>query len=285
MFEAITQELTMNDQPVRVHALSTGVVIVPKKFKEGKRKGLWAKLDILLDSEFAEWMPVWVWVIEHPEGVFLIDSGAHSKINNDDYFKKSGFFAHWFNRKYFKFQINREQEIDQQLLRLSLSSKNIQAIILTHLHIDHTDGLSHFPDTKVLVSKVEWDQPSGHLPKLYPPWFKPELISYEQKYKCFDQACFLTKNMDLIALHTPGHTHGSMSVLLKTDQCDLLFVGDVCYEQNQIISNHFSGANINFLKAKDSYEKIKQLAKTDKIIVLPSHDGEAGIRLKDLQVL
>ncbi|HEV9036146.1 MAG TPA: hypothetical protein VGQ51_05985 [Puia sp.] len=29
----------------------------------------------LLDRHFTEWLPVWVMVIEHPEGIFVIDTG------------------------------------------------------------------------------------------------------------------------------------------------------------------------------------------------------------------
>jgi hypothetical protein len=57
-------------------------------------------------------------------------------------------------------------------------------------------------------------------------------------------------------------------------------VGDVCYFQNQLISDSFSGVNINHAKAKATYNKFKALSKTCKLVFLPSHDKEAGKRLK-----
>ncbi len=50
-------------------------------------------------------MPIWVWVIEHPEGIFVIDTGENTKIQTPGYFKSSGVFANWFNRAMFKFKM------------------------------------------------------------------------------------------------------------------------------------------------------------------------------------
>jgi N-acyl homoserine lactone hydrolase len=125
-------------------------------------------------------------VIEHPERIFVIDTGENSKINEPDYFKSSGWFANWFNQTMFKFEISREEEIDQQLLYLGIRPKDLSAVILTHLHLDHIDGLKYFPETKILVNKLEWEHPYGDLPRLYPSWFKPELIELDQPYASFD---------------------------------------------------------------------------------------------------
>jgi glyoxylase-like metal-dependent hydrolase (beta-lactamase superfamily II) len=63
-------------------------------------------------------------------------------------------FANWLNRAMFRFQISREQEIDKQLLKLNIKPKDVKAVFLTHLHLDHIDGLKHFPETKIVVNKL-----------------------------------------------------------------------------------------------------------------------------------
>ena len=279
VFESVTKEFTISGTTVKVHGFSTGKVAVKTKFRETKRKGALAILAILFDSQFTDWLPIWVWVIEHPEGIFVIDSGENSNINDSKYFDKSGFFTKWFNRSLFKFQVTREQEIDIQLQKLGINIKDVKSLVLTHMHIDHTDGLKHFQDTKIIVSKIEKETPSGQIPQLFPTWFDPQTITLDEKYECFDHAYFLTQDKDMIALHTPGHTPGSMSILLKTDQCDLLFVGDVCYEESQIRNMRFSGANESLNKAKKTYENILELAQTHNLVILPSHDEASAQRL------
>jgi N-acyl homoserine lactone hydrolase len=285
MFSNESIELTINKIPVKIHAISTGSVAVKTKFSESKKTGVLAKLDFIFDKKFTEWMPIWIWVIEHSEGIFIIDTGENTNIQTPDYFKCSGVFANWLNRAMFRFKISREQEIDKQLLKLNIKPKEVKAVLLTHLHLDHIDGLKHFPGTKIIVNKLEWEKPYGDLPKLYPHWFKPELIELNEQYECFDNACFLTIAKDLIALHTPGHTNGHMSILLKTDNCHILFAGDMCYNQNQLLTNRFAGVNVSHSKAGDTYKKIKSLAKISKLVFLPSHDIKAGKRLKGLVTL
>ena len=216
MFANNSVEVSIKGARVKIHAISTGMVSVKTRFRESSKKGMLAKLDFIFDKKFTEWMPIWVWVIEHPEGIYLVDTGSNANVNNSDYFKSSGFFASWFNHKMFKFSIDRDQEIDKQLLKIGISPNEVKAVILTHLHLDHTDGLRHFPKARIFVNKLEWEEPFGDLPKLYPEWFKPELIDLDEKYQNFDHAFYLTDAKDLIAIYTPGHTHGSISVVLKS---------------------------------------------------------------------
>jgi N-acyl homoserine lactone hydrolase len=212
----------------------------------------------------------------------MVDTGENANINNSGYFKSSGMFDNWFNNKMFKFSIDREQEIDKQLLKIGIHPNDVITIVLTHLHLDHTDGLGHFPKSKVIVNKQEWKNPFGDLPKLYLIWLKPELIELNEKYQHFDRAFYLTDSKELIAIHTPGHTHGRISVVLKTGDYDFAFAGDIFYLQDQLINNSYSGINISYSFAKDTYNKFRVLSKTYIPGSLPSYDKEAGARLEKL---
>jgi N-acyl homoserine lactone hydrolase len=285
MFNNKSISLTINQVPVKIHAFSTGEVSVKTKFRDRTKTGIFAQLDFIFDKKYTEWMPIWVWVIEHPEGIFVIDTGENANINDPNYFKSSGWFANWFNRAMFKFRVSREQEIDAQLAKVSIQPDVVKAVLITHLHLDHIDGLRHFPKTPIIVHQKEWEKPYGDLPKLYPDWFKPELITLNENYECFDQAHYLTAARDLVAIHTPGHTNEHTSFLLKTDQGDILFAGDICYNQEQILTSHFAGVDVSAGKSSDTYRKIKTLADHSKLVFLPSHDSDSGKRLVNMDFL
>jgi glyoxylase-like metal-dependent hydrolase (beta-lactamase superfamily II) len=285
MFNSQSVSLTINNAPVKVHAFSTGEVSVKTKFRDRTKTGVFAQLDFIFDKQYTEWMPIWVWVIEHPEGIFVIDTGENSNINDPGYFKSSGWFASWFNRAMFKFRVNREQEIDAQLATVGIRPEDVKAVLITHLHLDHIDGLRHFPKTPIIVHQKEWEKPYGDLPKLYPDWFAPELITLSENYECFDQAHYLTAARDLVAIHTPGHTNEHISFLLKTDQGDILFAGDICYNQEQMLTSHFAGVDVNAGKSTATYQKVKGLADRSKLVFLPSHDSESAKRLVEMDFL
>ena len=78
---------------------------------------------------------------------------------------------------------------------------------------------------------------------------------------------------------TPGHTKGHCSVLLQTDEVDILFAGDVVYEAAQLKNNTIAAPNDRKLSLS-SYSNIKSYGLQRPLIVLPSHDKESLLRLE-----
>ncbi|MEP6465336.1 MAG: N-acyl homoserine lactonase family protein [Parafilimonas sp.] len=285
MFETTTVQLHLHQQPIKIHLVSTGAVAVKTKFRENKHSGFRALLSFITDKRFTEWLPIYILIIEHPEGVLIIDAGEIAEVEHKNYFKSCGFFANWFDTSQFKFSVKREDEIDKQLERLNISSKKIKAIVLTHLHFDHTDGVKHFPNAKIMVSQDEWDKPFGDLPKLYPAWFKPELIEMKDQFDVFKKAAYLTDAKDILLVETSGHTYHHSSVLIKADECILFFAADICYSQNQLLQNTFPGNNASNKLAQETYKTVRLFAKKNAIVFIPSHDATAAERLKSLLTL
>jgi hypothetical protein len=70
--------------------------------------------------------------------------------------------------------------------------------------------------------------------------------------------------------------------LLKADECSIFIAADICYTQYQVIEEKYSGTNANHKMAKDTYNKVKRFAKTNKFVFIPSHDADASVRLREL---
>jgi glyoxylase-like metal-dependent hydrolase (beta-lactamase superfamily II) len=276
---------TSKGAKLKVHAVSTGTVKVKKKFRSSKRRGYAGLIQSFISKEFTEWMPIWVWVIEHPEGNFLIDTGEIEAVNEPEYFKSSGRFEDWMNTTQFKFKVSRQEEIDQQLKQMSLTASDIDRVYLTHLHLDHVEGIRHFPESTFLVHDEEWKKPYGDLPKLYPDWFSPNLVQASTQYGPFKKACPLTEVKDFWMVHTPGHTPGHSSFILETDQCNLLFAGDISYSQDQLLKNKFASANASRKKAAESYAAVLAYANESPCIYLPSHEWACIDRLKRTETI
>ena len=282
MFPTVTVELHKNGKPVRIHLVSTGAVSVKRKFRDATKTGVWAMIDFIRDKNFTEWMPIWVMVVEHPERIFVIDTGENADVNNPGYFKSSGFFANWFDTTQFKFEVKPDEEIGPQLERLHVSNDTIKSVILTHLHLDHIDGLKYFPKNDILVNKHEWEKPFGDLPKLYPTWFKPTLVELNERYDVFNKAYYLTEAKDMILVDTPGHTYGHCSVIINCDEGCVFFAADICYSEEQLLDERYSGANAKHALAQSTYGKVKAFAKDHKVIFIPSHDAAAAERLQHM---
>ena len=272
---------------VKVHAVQTGSISVKENFLTRKGPGFLSKLNILLGSAYAGFMPIWVWVIEHPEGIFVIDTGEIEESGDKAFYKhetigtKFNLMAMSSRRK-----IGKGDELDTQLAKLGIKPDQVSRVVMTHLHGDHTDGLKFFPNNEIIVNEAERGKPYGNLPTTYPKWFNPTLVNFSKdRVDLFDVAYPLTRSEDLLMVPTPGHTHHHSSILLKTDKEHILFAGDVSYTAHQLLNYHFAGANINYAASRKTYDNVLGYAQKHPLVYLPSHDANSANRLLNKECL
>ena len=283
LYQNITTTVKLKGKDVRVHALCTGTVAIKTAFRTKKAPGELAKLAILFDKHYTEYLPIWVWVIEHPEGLMVIDTGETAAITDrEKYLSKENAFMRFQARHVAKFKVSEKEALSYQFDRVGLKLGDVRLVALTHLHLDHTDGLKFFPKTEIIVGDYEFNHPVGNMPTTYPHWFNPNKVQYKaNRIEVFDRAYSITASEDLMYVPTPGHTHGHSSVIFKTDDMDIIFAGDTSYQQQQVINGELAGVNADFRKSKETYRNLLAYASNRKTLYLPSHDENAGIRLRD----
>ena len=149
-----------------IHPLTTGQVRIHDKMHRGEGTGLRRRAKILRKGPMGELLPIHAWLIEHPEGLFLVDAG-------ETHAARSATFA--------EFHVTREDELDHQLKAADFAPADVTTVVLTHIHGDHVDGLPHVPDATVLANKREIaiaSSPMGRLQRAVtrqplPPGFDP----------------------------------------------------------------------------------------------------------------
>ena len=283
----VSSTYKLNGKDVKVYAIQTGLISVKTNFMTKKGSGIISKLNIFLGHQHTDYLPIWVWLIDHPEGVIIIDTGDIEEADHKSFYKNES-IGDKFNLMAManKRKISKEDELNNQLLKINIKPEQVSKVVLTHLHGDHTDGIKFFPNNEIIVNELEHKHPYGNLPTTYPNWFKPTLINYEKnRVQYFDIAYPITKSEDLLLVPTPGHTHYHSSVLFKTDNEHILFAGDTSYNQGQLQNNKFAGANVDYKKSQDTYTIIKQYASKYPTIYLPSHDINSGNRLLKKEII
>src|ERR671926_86896 len=127
----------------RIHLLQTGSVRI-KSAQRRRRLGGLAR--VILDRTWTEWLPIYAWAIEHPEGAIVVDTGETARTSEPGYFPR----WHPFYRTSASFNVAPEQEIGPQLRQIGIEPEQVRTVVLTHLHTDHTGGLRYFPNSEIL---------------------------------------------------------------------------------------------------------------------------------------
>jgi glyoxylase-like metal-dependent hydrolase (beta-lactamase superfamily II) len=268
---------------MKIHVIETGKVKVTENWRVGRGEGIKRLLNTLFDSEFTEWLPIYVWVIEHPEGLIVIDTGIPAEANKRIWFPP---FMPLVQRAAI-FDMTAELEVGPQLRRIGLSPDDVRWVVLTHLHQDHDGGLHHFPKAEFVVSRGEWEaaiglrgRMNGYLNHRWPTWFQPRIVDFEEiPFGSFGGQHSLTKSCDIRLVPTPGHSPGHLSVILHDGDLSIFFAGDASYTEDLLISGTSDGIGMDPQAQRDSHKKILAYAERNSTIYLPSHDPGSKDRL------
>jgi N-acyl homoserine lactone hydrolase len=265
---------------MRIHAIETGRVLIKQAQIEGRGHGLRRQLQPILSREWAEWSPTYAWVIEHPEGAIVVDTGAATHLKS---------LPRWHPLFQFavRFDIEPEQEVGPQLRGLGIGARDVKTVVLTHLHIDHDGGLAHFPHSRILASAGELAHTAGisgailgYLPKRWPSWFDPQPIAWQaSRFGPFTHSAPLTDAGDVIAVPTPGHTPNHLSVIVREGEKQILLAGDASYLEATMLSGAVDGVSPNEAVTKATLASIREFCARQPTIYLPTHDPGAAKRL------
>lgn len=122
----------------------------------------------------------------------------------------------------------------KQISEYGLNPKDIKHCILTHFHIDHTAACS---DLKNFNSQVKFYahyldaeaiEEKGHDTKTAASWYGINYIPVKLEKKFQSDLETLSLGIyDFHCIHTPGHTPGSISVLIDVNSTKILFGQDI----------------------------------------------------------
>jgi N-acyl homoserine lactone hydrolase len=270
---------------MKIQAIQTGHCITKQSFRRNKGRGRAGRLlRLFLDRTWTEKLPYDNWLIEHPEGLILIDTGETVKALQPDYYPA---FNRFFIRQNSKIFIRPEDEIGPRLEAAGIKPDEVRWVILTHMHQDHIGGLDYFPKAEILVSRREYEAAfapranlQGYMPHTWPAWFKPRLVDYENRpLGPFPQSFTLTKAGDVHLVPTAGHTLGHMAVMAKVNGTSFFFGGDAAFSQQVLIDRGIDGVASDARQSAQTLERINQYARQKPTVYLPNHDPTSKERL------
>ena len=168
-------------------------------------------------------LPIPAYLIEHPKGRALFDTGMHPDCQHDPVARVGQRIKGMFG-----FDYAPGEEISTRLEAIDCDPARIDFIVNSHLHFDHVGGNALVPNATVVVQKREWA--AGMDPELAAMrGFNRRDFDLGHKVKLVDGEHDLFGDGTVTCLPTHGHTPGHQSLRLRLPAGDVVLAGDACY--------------------------------------------------------
>lgn len=163
--------------------------------------------------------------------------------------------------------VGRRMGLEAALQEHGLAPDDIDIAIMSHAHWDHNQNFDLFHQAPLLLH--EWERKYAYRPHrndwATPAWTgamietHPSLIEVDEGYEV---------EPGIRIMHTPGHSPGSITVMVETDDGLSAVTGDVLHSSNVALTRRNPRVFWNEKEATRSIDRI--LAQAD--IIYPGHD-------------
>jgi N-acyl homoserine lactone hydrolase len=201
-------------------------------------------------------IPVMGAFIEHPDAKILIDTGVkNTKITA---------------AVECQYAQNAEQNPTSQLKRFGLTPEDIDYVIITHLHWDHAGNIDLFKNAKIVVRREE-------LKEAFVPATPGDMNYNRPDFDNIPNWMFLSNDVDyelvsgVTLLSVPGHTPGTQSVLVDTNEGKIIWASDSVYWHRNWEENKLPGIMSNGDQFLRSITKMKSFLNAT---LIPGHDPQ-----------
>lgn len=170
--------------------------------------------------------PIVSWLIEHPAGLVLFDTGMHRDLQTD--VTRLGRSADFFRPEF-----TAGEEVSARLDQRGIRATDIDLIVYSHLHFDHAGGTEEIPDARIVVQEAEWQ--AGHDRKLIERGvYSPADFDHGHDVEEIDGEHDLFGDGLIRCLPTPGHTPGHQSLRVELDSGPVVLTGDCVYFEQML---------------------------------------------------
>ncbi|WP_068083971.1 N-acyl homoserine lactonase family protein [Novosphingobium rosa] len=193
---------------VRLFAFTVGHVHMPVSY--------------FIDGEEGEIRaPVTAFLIDHPKGAVLFDTGLGQRFVRPRGTARESFI-----------DLEAGETIDEKLRAIGVEPAEIRWIIVSHFHTDHAGGNAYFPNATIVTQEAEYDYAFNNAGE--DPIYEIAEYDLGQPFLKVRGEHDLFGDGTIIIFPTLGHTPGHQSAKIRTDGGDVVLTGDCCSLQRSL---------------------------------------------------
>ena len=220
-FHAHAEKITCYNQHMKIHVLNCGYIRISENLIEtGGMMSDLRRAVLTPDPKRVE-LPVHAFLIEHRNGLFLIDTGLSRDISPaGEYDKKASekVLTKHLAAVYHPY-VPAGMAVHEQLASMGISPAELEAVIITNFDIDHVSGLKHVSDAgRIIVPEDEayWSVRTKYRIRqnreLWEPYKIERLFFRGYLTGPMNKAIDVLGDGSLMMVSIPGYTDGQAGV-------------------------------------------------------------------------
>ncbi|GAB6169814.1 N-acyl homoserine lactonase family protein [Clostridium carnis] len=206
------------------------------------------------------------YLIDTGKEVILVDTGL--PIETKDFEKKPGELLYTGEKV---------ADFVTALKNVGYKVEDINKVIITHKHPDHTGELRLFKNSKIYISQIEAEAMNLTGENII-------RVNFESgKYKNFEKSEKISDGIYMIPAY--GHTRGNSIVIVEDKELNYMLHGDITYTNDALIKNQLSVVFEDKEKAIETLNNIREFIKENDTVYLSTHSPESLVDLKEKNII
>jgi N-acyl homoserine lactone hydrolase len=210
-------------------------------------------------------IPYFVYLIEHPQGNVLFDTGGHPDlIDKPDEYLGAAADA-------FEVVMEEGDDVVSLLATVGLSPTDVAHVAHSHLHYDHAGGIEFFPDATFYVQERELQF------AYWPPVYQRDVylksdFDHDVDWFELEGEHDIFGDGKLVLFPTPGHTAGHQSLLVRLDSGSVILVADASYGPRNMEKRALPSLLWSPDAMVSSWRRIEALQRRERAKLIFTHD-------------
>jgi glyoxylase-like metal-dependent hydrolase (beta-lactamase superfamily II) len=260
---------------MRLYAFSSGALTVPKSFLQANGPSTMIQV------------PVGFFVVRHPKGNVLFDTG-----NNDRIITDPGYWGDVFIKAINPVRTP-DVAIDAQLGKIGIKPDDIKFVVVSHMHLDHGGNIAKFPKSTLIVQRDEvrnafWPEPGtagNYIPGDFMMLRSDPPSPIGNKWPMIQ----LTGDLDvfndgsLVVKRWVGHTPGSQMMIVRLPKTGtVVLTGDNVYFAENLTKNLLPDVSLAYNPSGilSGYQWIREMQARENAQYFTAHDPDGFKQMK-----
>jgi glyoxylase-like metal-dependent hydrolase (beta-lactamase superfamily II) len=233
---------------MKLYCIQVGAFKLPRGFVAARCR----------DANVLTVMPIYVYLIEHPKGLILVDTGQSYEMRDENTIMEE------------------KDTIIHKLAALGFKPDDVNYVVISHMHLDHSGYMNYFPNSTFIARKEElkaaWWPEACEGGYVFPTYDKTRKFNFVQPADDEDYDIFLDGSVVLI--DTRGHSRGHQSVVLNLPNTGkTVLINDAAPTKEVLERTLLPGTCTDNWQAVRSIQKLNHLASCGYKMIF-AHDPE-----------